>query len=950
MKKQSFKISYLVGRVSKILIIFIFVCTTPLKSQTFVQKIIEKRNSIDFSSAESTPTLNSVMAQRSVSLGEMIQGQISNVKVSRTDGAPGGTLNMTIRGGASVRGDFQPLYILDGIMLNAPQSDVANAWTIEDKTDYQIGQDLLWSINSQDIESIQVLKDASATALYGSKGANGVIIIKTKVGSEKKKEINWSSNIGVSTLSKKQNLLSGADFKNYYNELTGQEFIASGKEIDWQKNVFKPVISHNHNLSISGSVRRTNYYVSLMANQKAGLVSGTHSLDLGLRINLNQVISPLVSMGIRALVARNQTNMTQSTSLLGGSSLTFKLSAVPFDNMDENPYSWRDDYSDDSYTWRVVPQGYFDFNFTPWLKANVTAGMDYVNKERYRWMGKKIEKGALEDGRAGHSWMQTMMYDISANITFTKQFGKHWLQLIASGELFGDDGIKLSNYASGFAIQTLKADAINFASRAANPIYLKNNSTTYMGSGLANYRYGELFDVQVGVRGDYLNEYDKTMRSYPFVNLKFNIVQNRSGYLNFFAIKGGWGISGKNELVPYSIMDNITLGDASLFIPYEDALYFKGRLLTNMNQFNIGLDTELINNRIKLFAQFYTGTTRDRFDVYDFREPRVIETSDNTGAVISQMVPYDKIYWRRDIEMDKWGIDASVSAVAIKNKNVSWTIDANIGLDRSKIAHCGLAPTHPVLGATGKQGFTGKTVSGISDIGATAYIEGQAPGLFYGYMTQGIITEEHVLLAPPFDGMRLKIGDPKYVDVNNDGTVDVNDKVVIGNPNPDFIFGLNTNVRYKRWSFQARFDGSVGNDILNLNKVIFDNVSGYNNVTNHAYNHAYRISSTGKGLGDQPMIGAQLLEQISDRMVEDGSFFRLSTLSIEYDIPLSKKVRSYLNGLKVSFMASNLFVLTKYTGFDPDVNSFGGDWSRRGIDLGAYPAARTFSLGFMAKF
>ena len=161
MKKQSFKISYLVGRVSKILIIFIFVCTTPLKSQTFVQKIIEKRNSIDFSSAESTPTLNSVMAQRSVSLGEMIQGQISNVKVSRTDGAPGGTLNMTIRGGASVRGDFQPLYILDGIMLNAPQSDVANAWTIEDKTDYQIGQDLLWSINSQDIESIQVLKDSS---------------------------------------------------------------------------------------------------------------------------------------------------------------------------------------------------------------------------------------------------------------------------------------------------------------------------------------------------------------------------------------------------------------------------------------------------------------------------------------------------------------------------------------------------------------------------------------------------------------------------------------------------------------------------------------------------------------------------------------------------------------------------------------------------------------------
>lgn len=950
MKKLSLKVSLCPELNGRILIILIFFCSTSGWAQNSVSKIIEKRNNINFSFSESMPVLDSVMAQRSVSLGDLIQGQISNVKVTRTDGAPGAAVDIIIRGGTSVRGDFQPLYILDGIMLNPSQSDVANAWTTEDKTDYQAGQDLLWSINTQDIESIQVLKDASATALYGSRGANGVIIIKTKVRSEGKREINWSSNISLSTLSRKQDLLSGTEFKNYYRELTGTECIASGDEIDWQKNIFRPAVSHNHNLNISGSVRRTSYYVSLMANQKTGLVSGTNSLDLGLRVNLNQVISPMVSMGIRTLVARNQTNMTQSTSLLGGSSLITALSAIPFENMGENPYSWRDDYNDDSYTWRVIPQGYFDFNFTPWLKANVTAGMDYVNKERYRWMGKNIEKGALENARAGHSWMQTMMYNVSADVTFTKQFGTHWLQVIAGGELFGDDGIKLSNYASGFAIQTLKAKAINFASRAANPIYIYNSSTTYVGYGLANYKYRNLFDVQVGVRGDYLDEYDKSMRSYPFSNLKFNVIQNRPGYINSFSLKGGWGITGKNELIPYSIMNDITLGDASLFIPYEDALSFKGRLLTRMSQFNAGFDTELINSRIKLSGQFYAGKTKDRFDVHDFRKPLLVETADNTGAVISQSVPYDKIYWRKDIKMDKWGFEAAISAVAIENENVTWTIGANIGLDRSKITDCGLSETSPSLGATGEKGFVGRTVSGVSDVGVTAYVNGKAPGVFYGYMTQGIITEDHVLLAPPFEGVRLKVGDPKYVDVNKDGTVDVNDKVVIGNPNPDFIFGLNTNVRYKKWSFQVRFDGSVGNDVLNLNKVILDNVSGKNNVTVGAYEDAYRVSSSGERIGNRPMIGAQLLDQISDRMIEDGSFLRLSTFSVEYDVPLSSKVRNYLSGLKVNFMGSNLLVLTKYKGFDPDFNSFGGDWSRKGIDLGAYPGARTFSLGFVAKF
>ena len=738
---------------------------------------------------ESPLILDSIMTQRSVSIGELILGQTANVKVISAYGAPGASADIQIRGGGSVRGDYQPLYILDGIMINPSQLDVANAWSTEDRTDYQTVQDMLWAINAEDIKSIQVLKDASATAIYGSKGANGVIIIDTKVGSRKEKEITWSSNVGISTLSHRQDLLTGSLYRQYFKELTGKDFGIAGTEIDWQKAVFTPAISHNHNLNVAGSIRRTHYYVSLMANQQTGLVPGTGALDIGMKINLDQVISPMVRMGIRMLVARDATDMTQSTSLLGGSSLTMSIWSVPFENMEENPYSWQNDYSDQSYAWRVIPQGYFDFNFTPWLKANITGGIDYVNKERFRWMGVQIDKGAIENGRAGQSWLQTISYDMAANLTFNKSFGNHGLQITGGGEFFGSDGVKLSNYASDFAIQTLKAQAINFASYAANPIYQTNKSMTYAVFGLARYQYKNLFDLQLGVRGDCLVNFDKSLQTYPFANAKINILQERNGYINSLALKGGWGISGKNELVPYATINDITLGDASLFIPYEEALNFTGRLASKSNQFNIGFDADFINNRIALSAQFYIGRINDRFDVYDFREAQIIETSDETGSVTSEMVPFNKIYWRRDISMNKWGIEASISALPIKTKDFTWTINANIGLDRNRINTCGIDNNSPTLGATGSQGFIGKEVSGISDLGVSAYINGLAPGVFYGYLTQGVITEDHVLLAPPFDGVRLRVGDPKYIDVNKDGSVDANDKVVIGNPNPDFIFG-----------------------------------------------------------------------------------------------------------------------------------------------------------------
>ena len=927
--------------------LFIFLSTDFVYSQLVDERaIIQSQNKFNFSSQVDLDNMSGMINQN-VTLGELLQGQVANVQVSASDGSPGAAVDINIRGGSSIVGDFQPLYVLDGVILSSSNLDVANPWSTEDKGDYQNIQNMLWNIKVSDIASIDVLKNTSATAIYGSRGANGVIVIKTKTGSKLNKEISWSSNAGISTLMQKQKLLSGPDYKNYYQQLIGNSFVENGIEKDWQNEIFVPAFSNNHNLSIAGMLRRTNYYISFNTNQNFGIVLGTNSTDYALRTNLEQIISPFVKIGARFLISQNGTNMTQSTTLIGSNSLTTSVYAVPFEAEGENPLNWRDDYRDQSSTWRIIPQGYFNFTISPWLTAKILGGIDYIEKTRFRWMGNQIEKGALENGRAGHSWLQSKRYNISTNLIYDRTFENHRVKFEMGGELMANNEIKLSNYASDFAIQVLKAKAINFASFASNPIYTKINSSTYAGYGVINYYFQDLVEFQFGSRGDHLIDFDKSMQAYPFVNSRVNLLKEKTGNITSFSLHGGWGISGKNELYPYLELNNITLNDPSLFIPFEQALSFVGRIDSKTNQFNVGFDVGFVDNRLKLSAQLYAGNTTDKIDIHDFRTPEVIETVDDFGIINSTLKPYDKIYWRKNLELQKWGIEVTFSAIPIKTNSLSWNITSNFGLNRIKMLNTGLPDTSPDLGYTHGRGFVGRSVSGLSNVGATAFIQGYTPGVFYGYKTQGVITDDHVLLTPPFEGLRLSVGDPKYIDLNNDGTVDANDKVVIGNPNPDLIFGINNILNYNKLFIQMRIDGVVGNDVLNLNKLISENVSTLQNVSFEAYREAY---STVSEMGTKPKIGAEVLDQISDRMIEDGSFIRLSNITVGYKIPLNNEILESLRELNVNLMISNAFVLSKYSGYNPDVNSYAGDWSRRGIDMGAFPSARTFSFGFTAKF
>lgn len=887
---------------------------------------------------------DSILSQKNATILNLLKGQIAGVKASSADGAPGAAHDIMIRGINSVRGDNQPLIIVDGIMLNPSNLDIINSWRLLDGLDYQSGQNLLWGINADNITTINVLKNASASALYGSKGANGVIIIKTKNGNSKNMQLKWSSNFGVSSLSKKMDLLSSDQYSAYRNKL-GSSFDATGLQAaDWQKEAFRDAISNNHNLSLSGTVRSTSYYLALNYGDDQGIVKGTYAKNIGFQVNLDQQINDKIILGTRILFSNNNVSMTQSNSYLGAGGLIGNLAAAPYTSLTENAGSWLNGYNDDVETWRMMPNMFLKVQFSPSWSFVVNSGADYVKKSRLRWMGVEIDRGKVNNARAGLSELSALQYNADATISFNRFVNNASLfHFDLTTGYFGNEHVSTSIQSNNFFTYSLRGNGINLGANMVGPIYNKNVSSTAYATANALYNYKDKYELKGGVRADYLLDYDDQPSYYPFAQAKWNLAKEsfmKGLKLSNLSIKGGYGVSGTNSVDMYAESSKYTLGKSTLWLPFEKSLDYRTRFQTRKEEYNVGFETSLIDNRLFFEINYYKGTTNDALAAFNFSPAEKITNLDNTISYIEPV----KLFWQNAMKLDKQGIEASVSMSLIKTKTISWNVAANVAIDRSKVIESG---STSLLGMTGANGFRGASLGVLSGgfVNATAFINGKAPGVFYGYLTQGIVGPDHEALTPPLKGQRLISGDVKYIDTSLDGQVDENDKVVIGNPNPDFVFGFNTSCTYKRWTVNARFDGTVGNDVLNLNLLNADNVNGINNISSSAYNNAWE---SGMVENKSPKIGTSSLNEITNRLVEDGSFVRMSALSVNYDFKLKRK--KTISALSLNMVASNLFTITNYSGYNPDVNSFSGNWSIRGIDSGAYPNARSFSVGIMAKF
>gem|GEM_PF-955267 len=942
-------------------------------------------------------TVDSTQAVAASSLEELIRGRASGVRVTSADGAPGAAFDVLVRGIKFIKGSNQPLYVLDGVILNpSQQDDRTGFWN--DATDYQTVQGALGVIAPEDIQSIEILKDAGATAIYGSMGANGVVVITTKQGNTRTPKLSLNTNWGfaaapINQTRRKTDMLDASQYVAYQ----GLNPVLADDQVNWEKEMMRNSFNQNYYVSLSGMDKagKAAYYISGTFNNQMGVVQRTGDTGGSFRLNLDYPLSNWGKVGTRTLLSFGKINATQGAGPVGSmqmnpysgffdqsSVLTQMSLAAPynFDSnfyspnyMMENPSSMLSDYDDISREYRVVPMVYVDAHPFKWMTLHSQIGVDFRDKKRERWIGTfGMQKGYIvrdstdfpyaSGGMAAMTYMFGMHYnwDNTASVKFSGSYGT-----IAGTIGYSFNGSKMNDVLyEGWRFPkvayALRAKSIE----AAATIYTANYGTSYnygmqSAYGTLSYSYGNRYFFDASLRTDNVVTLKTGWDQYPSLGAAW-IASNEKfmqggikNVVSLLKLRGSWGRSGSKSLEPtryfadqyqgFNTMNNnffirttdttaVAGVDPGVMIAYTT--YFHG----DVTQSNVGIDIGLIKNRVNVSVDHYWGTTSENLDVY---YTEIVSKFRSPG-------------WSSHTKMKLNGWDVSADALIINNKDWQWSMGANISFYAPEIV---TATDNPIQrDANGnvtavQTSFNGNSIGTTNGnpTPVTTNQPGLAPMLFYGFRTNGILDNNTVITAPSFRGARAVAGTVRYQDINGDFNIDDNDKLDIGNPNPKFSFGLNTSLSWKRFTLSTMFYGNYGNDIMNLNLLNANNTSGsaITNVSKDAYFKAW--SQTNQS-GTYPAIGAPGTYEVSDRLIEDGSFIRCDNITLGYKIPFGPKATKYVKALTVSAGVRNVFIITNYSGYDPEVDSYAGDITRYGIDMGSYPRVRTYMLGLSATF
>lgn len=796
------------------------------------------------------------------SVEDLIVGRFSGVQILKDDGAPGAAFSVRIRGLRSFRGDSQPLYVLDGILLNSPMSDVDKTFW-RDSQDYQALQNTLDNINPEDIADIQILKDGAATAVYGSLGANGVVIITTKKGLSDGLKVNWNSSLSM-------------------NE------------------AFR--FSHKHHVSVSGGNQKATYYVSAGYRNTNGTLKRS-SLDLvTVDAKYEQLFGKTSRFGTSLMLGMRDNAMVMATSPLGSSSSvksTWQNPPVPMEGIDV----WNDAYDDDSRQYSVMPNLYVDAGLGAGFRLKVNTGLDFRNKTRFRWVGSDLQRAAVLEGLAGQSGSNNIRYNADASVVYGLDRGGHKVDAGIGTQIFGRIFNEYIYEGSKFFSQSLRAKGISLAENVAPYRHVQDNDMNVALFLTAEYNYGGRYFIGGSIRTEMDARFEKSFDwnvLYPSVHIGWNVAaepfMQSQKVLNNLKLTLGWGRSGSSQILPYGYESNYITGVVRDFYTEGLTNYFDMRWRNTASQCNVSLDLGFLDDRITANLNVYHSVADDDLSYY----------SHTPGAV------YENVYSNK-ASVRNCGVEFSVSADIIRHKDFIWNFGGNFSYNHNQIL------------STGSDGDVFGNPVGQwagNDIVVNVNRKGESVGSFYGYKSQGIVGPEHTLLAPAFFGTRLKEGDVKFIDVNGDGNVTEEDMTVIGNSLPKYLASFNTTFSWRGLSLSAVFDGAFGYQVANLQKFYSDS-----NV------------DMDKAVG---------VDMFSSRILENGSYLRLSDITVSYRIDLNKV--KWMDSIGLSLSARNLCVFKKYSGAAPYVNSYGFDMSRIGIDNGAYPSYGSFLLGLNLRF
>ena len=875
----------------------------------------------------------------------LLAGSVAGVQVT-TSGQPGSGSSIRIRGGNSISANNEPLYVIDGLLYYKESGTLS---TGERGTGISGGISPLSLINPNDIESIEVLKDVSATAIYGSRGANGVIIVTTKKGKRNQTNIKYQYQLTYATPSKKLSVLNATEWARYqkqyfYNKggYTDEQIDALGAGTDWQDAVLRSTVSHSHNLTISGGDEKTRFLLGANIIDQKGIVLNTGFNRTALRLNADRRLTDKLTVEAALNVSRNkQDGLTTTTGVSfnsspyqGGitNSLTYALlmpPVVPIYKADgsynyTNPYEYAyfamgdiaaNPVSDlensvaQSIDDDIIGNASLTYEFTDGLVGKASLGFDLDNLTQNYFAPHYTALGLANGGTGSIAKRRLETWQTEFTLNYRHNFGRsHQLDALAGYTYQTTNRTFLTGSSSKYTDESLKQNNLSGGSLFAAPLSGESSSNLHSLIGRVNYTLLDKYNATATFRADRSSRFSQNHNwgMFPSLGLSWNVNRERflanQKWLSSLKLRASIGTVGNQEIGDYQYSTAYTTSTTGGNVHYTKSNAANSNLKweTTVSS-NIGIDASFLQNRIGITVEYYQKKTLDLLlnVPVDVAKYGVSSQLQNVGNVENK------------------GFEISVDFTPVRNKHLLWNIQANLGYNKNEVTSLG----------------------DYDELNVNSYTilrKGEAVGSFYGLVFDGVVqADEDISKLPTQNGSRPKIGQEKFRDINGDGKVNEFDRVILGHSHPDINYGLSSSLKFGRLDAFIQFQGTANGQIYNSLRRTLESPTDCYNVSSVILDSwtAENPSNIYPAVTD-----VRPYSYIDSRFVEDANYFKLKTLTVGYTIP----VRFVKAGLHLTATATNLFTITNYKGYEPEIQS--------GVDMGDYPASRSFTLGVELTF
>lgn len=934
-------------------------------------------NKRDLTGSVASIRADGIVQSKATSFQEAIQGKLAGVQVSSTSGEPGAAVNISIRGANTIFGGTSPLFVVDGIPYDANPGEIATA---------SIGNggasNPLATLNPADIESIDVLKDASATAIYGSRGANGVVIITTKSGKSGQARIDYDGSVMFSSATRKLPVLSANEYLNYRRIVSPNSILFyrdtnrdgiygddgdepvnldSLSKHDWQREILRTGTTQSHNISISGKKNGTSFAGGVGYLNQSAIIKNNDYQRYNLRLKIDHEHGRNLKLGLNASTAFSELNgATQS----GGGDALFNgvvqnlVISKPVEFYDPlwdragryiSPVTMIDNAYKNVSVIQTNMSGYVNYKLAEGLSLNVSGGGILTSSKGKEFYGKLTSWGAGDNGLGIIQEQRAYSLYNTNQLSYEKWFNKnHYLNTMIAFETNRYNYEFFSLQKSNFADESTGINDISKGTNVKSTGSYRDVNKRLSYFGRVNYTLLTKHLFTATLRADGSDKFGAGNRFGYFPSFAYSWLMSEESFMKAqqifsnLKLRLSYGQTGNERITSYrylSALENAYYGGDLGLAPASRAnpdLKWETTI-----QYNAGIDMGFLNNRLEVNLDVYSKRTKDML----------------LPAYVPSRTGYTQ-QWQNLGRVDNNGIELHISSKNIDRKDFTWQTDFNISSNKNEVKDIG------------NIGFIPVTMGGgwIQDVGRVSV--GQPLGTAYGYVFDGVyqvsdftwqnnsdpsiphdkreykLKDKQIQVA----GVNVRPGSFKFKDLNHDGVIDLDhDRTTISRSQPKFFGGLNNTFRFKNFDLNIFLEGSYGAQVFNESRYQLEGgvLETWMNITKDFFYNRWSIDNPTNKYGDFGALNKTAM-LASSYYVEDASYLRLKNLSIGYRLPASLIRKKGISDVRIYFTGTNLITWTKYTGYDPELNS--GNPLLPGFDRISYPRAKSFAFGLNASF